>query len=115
MLGGRSWGEWIALYSKSHQHPVNRFCHTQGIPLISLSLPLGLEAQLPDRLGPGVDNLPKRLGQGSMGRIRFGQVLQLGRHRLGPDHRVGGEQLHLGQQRAGLVERENRAGHARRL
>ncbi|HEX6434171.1 MAG TPA: DUF962 domain-containing protein [Gemmatimonadales bacterium] len=44
MLGGRSWGEWIALYSKSHQHPVNRFCHTLGIPLIALSLPLGLVA-----------------------------------------------------------------------
>ena len=24
MLGGRSWDEWIAQYSGSHQHPVNR-------------------------------------------------------------------------------------------
>ena len=40
MLGGRSWDDWIAQYSKSHQHPVNRFCHTLGIPLIVVSLVL---------------------------------------------------------------------------
>jgi uncharacterized membrane protein YGL010W len=38
MLGNRSWDEWIAQYSTSHQNPVNRFCHTLGIPLILLSL-----------------------------------------------------------------------------
>ncbi len=40
MLGGRSWEEWIAQYSRSHEHPLNRYCHTLGIPLIALSLPL---------------------------------------------------------------------------
>jgi uncharacterized membrane protein YGL010W len=40
MLGGRSWDDWIARYSLSHQHPVNRVCHTLGIPLIAVSLPL---------------------------------------------------------------------------
>ena len=40
MLGGRSWDEWIPQNAGSHQHPVNRFCHTIGIPLIVLSLPL---------------------------------------------------------------------------
>ena len=40
MLGGRSWDDWIARYGHSHQHPVNRLCHTLGIPLIVLSLPL---------------------------------------------------------------------------
>lgn len=30
--------EWIAEYSKSHQHPVNRACHTLGIPMIVLAL-----------------------------------------------------------------------------
>ena len=40
MLAGRSWDEWIARYAQSHQHPVNRICHTLGIPLIALSLPL---------------------------------------------------------------------------
>jgi uncharacterized membrane protein YGL010W len=40
MLGGRSSKEWIAEYSQSHQHPINRLCHTLGIPLIALSLPL---------------------------------------------------------------------------
>jgi uncharacterized membrane protein YGL010W len=38
MLGGRSWPEWIAQYGQSHQHPVNRLCHTFGIPLIVISL-----------------------------------------------------------------------------
>ena len=42
MLGGRSWDEWIAQYTRSHQNPINRACHTLGIPLIVLSLPLFL-------------------------------------------------------------------------
>lgn len=40
MLGGRTSEEWIAQYASSHQHPVNRFCHTFGIPLIVISLVL---------------------------------------------------------------------------
>lgn len=40
MLGGRSWDEWIARYSLSHQHPINRVCHVLGIPLIAISIPL---------------------------------------------------------------------------
>ena len=40
MLGGKPWDEWIAQYGRSHEHPVNRFCHTVGIPLIVVSLPL---------------------------------------------------------------------------
>ncbi len=42
MLGGRPWDDWIARYATSHQHPVNRACHTLGIPLIVLSLILAL-------------------------------------------------------------------------
>jgi len=42
MLGGRTNQEWIAQYSSSHQHPVNRLCHTLGIPTILLSLVLFL-------------------------------------------------------------------------
>ena len=37
-LGNRTWDEWIAEYSHSHQNPVNRFCHTLGIPMIAISL-----------------------------------------------------------------------------
>jgi uncharacterized membrane protein YGL010W len=37
---GRSWDDWVAQYGRSHQHPVNRLCHTLGIPLIVLSVPL---------------------------------------------------------------------------
>lgn len=44
MFYGRSWSDWIAQYSTSHQNPVNRLCHTIGIPLIILSALLGLVA-----------------------------------------------------------------------
>ena len=42
MLGNRSSEQWIAQYASSHQHPVNRACHTLGIPTIVLSLILAL-------------------------------------------------------------------------
>ncbi len=32
---------WVAEYARSHQHPVNRACHTVGIPLVTLGV-LGL-------------------------------------------------------------------------
>ncbi len=38
MLGGKSSDEWVAQYATSHQHPINRLCHTLGIPLIVVSL-----------------------------------------------------------------------------
>lgn len=38
MMGGRSWDEWIAEYSRSHQNPLNRLFHTVGIPMIALSI-----------------------------------------------------------------------------
>ncbi len=44
MLGNRTWDEWIAQYATSHQNPVNRFCHTIGIPMIVLSLFVGVAA-----------------------------------------------------------------------
>ena len=40
MLGNRSNEQWIAQYSSSHQHPVNRACHTLGIPTILFSVGL---------------------------------------------------------------------------
>ncbi len=30
MLGNRTNEQWIAQYSTSHQHPINRLCHTLG-------------------------------------------------------------------------------------
>lgn len=42
VFAGRSWEEWIIQYGGSHKHPLNRFCHTLGIPLIAISLPLFL-------------------------------------------------------------------------
>jgi uncharacterized membrane protein YGL010W len=38
MLGHRPMSDWIAQYSESHQHPVNRLLHTLGIPMIALSI-----------------------------------------------------------------------------
>jgi uncharacterized membrane protein YGL010W len=37
-LGGKSWDEWIAEYSQSHQNKINQLTHTFGIPMIALSL-----------------------------------------------------------------------------
>jgi len=39
-MSNRSWDDWIAEYSRSHTHPANRLCHTIGIPLIAISLPV---------------------------------------------------------------------------
>ena len=40
MFFGKTWDEWIAQYATSHQHPINKFCHTIGIPLIAASIPI---------------------------------------------------------------------------
>jgi uncharacterized membrane protein YGL010W len=52
MLGNRPMSDWVAQYELSHQHPVNRFCHTVGIPLIVISLPLFAAALVVERLWP---------------------------------------------------------------
>ncbi len=40
MLGNKPMQQWLVQYDESHQHPVNRVCHTLGIPMIAVSLPL---------------------------------------------------------------------------
>jgi uncharacterized membrane protein YGL010W len=40
MLEDRSWDDWVAEYSAGHQHPVNRACHTVGIPAIAAAVAL---------------------------------------------------------------------------
>ena len=40
MLGGKPWAVWIEQYGHSHTNSFNRLCHTIGIPLIALSVPL---------------------------------------------------------------------------
>ena len=52
MLGNRTNQQWIAQYASSHQHPVNRTCHTLGIPTILLSVPLFLVSIFFHRLWP---------------------------------------------------------------
>ena len=50
MLGGRGNEQWIAQYASSHTHPVNRICHSFGIPLIVVSLAVGVAAVFFDPL-----------------------------------------------------------------
>jgi uncharacterized membrane protein YGL010W len=38
LMGGGTPEEWIAQYASSHQHPINRLCHTLGIPLIVIAI-----------------------------------------------------------------------------
>lgn len=52
MMGGKSSEEWISQYAESHQHPVNRMCHTLGIPLIAASIPLFLVTLFVNNLWP---------------------------------------------------------------
>ena len=52
MLGNRTNEQWISQYASSHQHPVNRVCHTLGIPTILLSLPIFLGSIFFHRLWP---------------------------------------------------------------
>ena len=40
MLGNKPMQQWLVQYDESHRHPVNRLCHTFGIPMIAVSLPL---------------------------------------------------------------------------
>jgi uncharacterized membrane protein YGL010W len=52
MMGDRTSSEWIAQYATSHTHPVNRVCHTIGIPMIAVSVPLFLIAVFVHGLWP---------------------------------------------------------------
>ena len=52
MLGNRTREQWISAYAASHQHPVNRICHTLGIPTILLSLAIFLASIFLPRLWP---------------------------------------------------------------
>jgi uncharacterized membrane protein YGL010W len=36
--------DWLERYNERHQHPVNRACHTIGIPMIVVAVLLGLAA-----------------------------------------------------------------------
>jgi len=38
MFFNKSWEEWVAQYSQSHQNRVNLICHTIGIPMIAVSI-----------------------------------------------------------------------------
>ena len=52
MFSGKTWDEWVTQYAQSHQHPINRFCHTVGIPMIAISMPLFAAAILAQGLWP---------------------------------------------------------------
>lgn len=69
MLGNRTGQQWIEQYASSHQHPVNRACHTLGIPTIVLSLLIAVAAILVHSLWPY-----------ALGLFLFGWVLQFVGH-----------------------------------
>jgi uncharacterized membrane protein YGL010W len=50
LFKGRSRQDWIREYARAHQHPVNRLCHTLGIPIVALSIVL-LAASLVTPIG----------------------------------------------------------------
>lgn len=52
LMTSRSWDDWIHEYAAGHQHPANRLCHTIGIPMIAISIPLFLLAPFVARLWP---------------------------------------------------------------
>src|SRR5262245_57117646 len=52
LFGEQTPDEWVRRYEESHQHPVNRLCHTIGIPLIVVSIPLFLLLVLGPRIWP---------------------------------------------------------------
>jgi uncharacterized membrane protein YGL010W len=52
MPGDKSSEQWVAEYSHSHQHPINRLLHTIGIPMITLSLMLLIAAIVVHALWP---------------------------------------------------------------
>jgi hypothetical protein len=66
MLGNRTSEEWIAQYATSHTHPVNRACHTVGIPLIVVSLLLAVAGFAAHALWPWALAV---VGQNSIARL----------------------------------------------
>jgi uncharacterized membrane protein YGL010W len=50
MQRGPTTDEWIERYERGHQHPVNRFCHLIGIPMIAVSVLFGLAGLLVEQL-----------------------------------------------------------------
>jgi uncharacterized membrane protein YGL010W len=52
MPGHKSTRDWIGEYGHSHRHPVNRTCHTIGIPMIVISVALAAVALAAPRVWP---------------------------------------------------------------
>ena len=50
LMSEKSWSDWIAAYAESHCHPINRLCHTVGIPMIALALVLFVAVPFVHRL-----------------------------------------------------------------
>jgi len=38
LFSDKTWDTWVSEYAESHQHPINRACHTVGIPMIVVSI-----------------------------------------------------------------------------
>ncbi|WP_086929318.1 Mpo1-like protein [Agarilytica rhodophyticola] len=38
LFSEKSWDDWVHEYAEGHKHPINRKCHTIGIPMIVASI-----------------------------------------------------------------------------
>ena len=52
LFSEKSNADWLREYAQSHQHPKNRLCHSIGIPVVALSVVLGLLAIFVRQLWP---------------------------------------------------------------
>jgi uncharacterized membrane protein YGL010W len=52
LMSTRTWQEWLSEYAEGHRHPANRFCHTIGIPFVTLSVVFAFVLVVVPRLWP---------------------------------------------------------------
>jgi uncharacterized membrane protein YGL010W len=52
LMRPRTGQQWLTEYADSHRHPINRFCHTIGIPLVLGGVLLGVASLLASWLWP---------------------------------------------------------------
>lgn len=80
MLGSKPMSQWVAEYAQSHQHPVNRVCHTLGIPMIAASVAAALGGGV--AWGLGLLEVPLFWWTGAGGAFVLGWVLQFIGHAI---------------------------------
>jgi uncharacterized membrane protein YGL010W len=80
MLGNKTMTQWVEEYGQSHQHTVNRVCHTFGIPMIAGSVLLAIAGGL--AWFTGADLLASRLWWIAVAGFVLGWILQFVGHAI---------------------------------